>query len=141
MIEAGLGGRYDATNVIPSRVQVLTNVGLEHTRWLGPTVADIAREKLAVVRDGATLVVGEGCIPTPAMRPPRRPASTVRRSSSPLPRTRRALAARGAFQRRTSRSPRRRGRGASWAARPRRRRRRRARCTCPGRFEVVDRAR
>jgi dihydrofolate synthase / folylpolyglutamate synthase len=59
VIEAGLGGRYDATNVIPSRVQVLTNVGLEHTRWLGPTVADIACEKLAVVRDGATLVVGD----------------------------------------------------------------------------------
>jgi dihydrofolate synthase/folylpolyglutamate synthase len=58
VIEAGLGGRYDATNVIPSQVQVLTNVGLEHTRWLGPTVADIAAEKLAVVRDGATLVVG-----------------------------------------------------------------------------------
>jgi dihydrofolate synthase / folylpolyglutamate synthase len=36
---------------------VLTNVGLEHTRWLGPTVRDIAREKLAVVADGATLVV------------------------------------------------------------------------------------
>jgi dihydrofolate synthase / folylpolyglutamate synthase len=59
VVEAGLGGRYDATNVIPSRVQVLTNVGLEHTRWLGPTVRDIAREKLAVVREGATLVVGE----------------------------------------------------------------------------------
>jgi len=58
VIEAGLGGRYDATNVIPSRVQVLTNVGLEHTRWLGPTITDIAREKLAVVRDGGTLVVG-----------------------------------------------------------------------------------
>jgi dihydrofolate synthase/folylpolyglutamate synthase len=58
VVEAGLGGRYDATNVIPSRVQVLTNVGLEHTRWLGPTVTDIAREKLAVVRDGGTLVVG-----------------------------------------------------------------------------------
>ncbi|MDX6669424.1 MAG: dihydrofolate synthase / folylpolyglutamate synthase [Solirubrobacteraceae bacterium] len=58
VIEAGLGGRFDATNVIPSRVQVLTNIGLEHTRWLGPTVVDIAREKLAVVREGATLVVG-----------------------------------------------------------------------------------
>jgi dihydrofolate synthase / folylpolyglutamate synthase len=57
VIEAGLGGRYDATNVIPSGVQVLTGVGLEHTRWLGPTVADIAEEKLAVVRDHATLVV------------------------------------------------------------------------------------
>jgi dihydrofolate synthase/folylpolyglutamate synthase len=59
VVEAGLGGRYDATSVIPSEVQVLTNVGLEHTRWLGPTISDIAREKLAVVRDGATLVVGE----------------------------------------------------------------------------------
>ena len=45
MIEAGLGGRYDATNVIPSSVQVLTNVGLEHTRWLGPTIADIAERE------------------------------------------------------------------------------------------------
>jgi len=59
VIEAGLGGRYDATNVIPSRVQVLTNVGLEHTRWLGPTIHDIAEEKLAVVRDGGALVTGE----------------------------------------------------------------------------------
>ena len=58
VIEAGLGGRYDATNVIPSRVQVLTTVALEHTRWLGPTIEDIAREKLAVVRDHATLVTG-----------------------------------------------------------------------------------
>jgi dihydrofolate synthase / folylpolyglutamate synthase len=58
VIEAGLGGRYDATNVIPSKVQVLTSVGLEHTRWLGPTITDIAREKLDVVRDHATLVTG-----------------------------------------------------------------------------------
>ena len=55
-VEAGLGGRYDATSVIPSRVQVLTGVGLEHTRWLGPTLTHIAEEKLAVVRDGAILV-------------------------------------------------------------------------------------
>jgi dihydrofolate synthase/folylpolyglutamate synthase len=58
VIEAGLGGRYDATNVIPSKVQVLTNVGLEHTRWLGPTIAHVASEKLDIVRPGATLVVG-----------------------------------------------------------------------------------
>ncbi len=57
VVEAGLGGRYDATNVIPSRVQVLTGIDLEHTRWLGPRLEDIAEEKLAVVRDGATLVV------------------------------------------------------------------------------------
>jgi dihydrofolate synthase / folylpolyglutamate synthase len=59
VVEAGLGGRHDATNVLGAPVVVLTNVGLEHTRWLGPTVADIAAEKLAVVRPGATLVTGE----------------------------------------------------------------------------------
>src|SRR6201985_134834 len=59
VIEAGLGGRYDATNVIPSRVQVLTSVGLQHTRWLGPTITDIAREKLDVVQPGGTLVLGD----------------------------------------------------------------------------------
>jgi dihydrofolate synthase/folylpolyglutamate synthase len=63
VVEAGLGGRYDATNVLASSVTVLTNVGLEHTRWLGPTVTDIAREKLAVLRPGTTLVVGAGLHP------------------------------------------------------------------------------
>jgi dihydrofolate synthase/folylpolyglutamate synthase len=58
VVEAGLGGRYDATAVIESDVAVLTNVGLEHTRWLGPTVRDIATEKLAVVRAGTTLALG-----------------------------------------------------------------------------------
>jgi dihydrofolate synthase/folylpolyglutamate synthase len=58
VVEAGLGGRYDATNVIPSKVQVLTGVSLEHTRWLGPRIADIAREKLAVVQPGGVLVLG-----------------------------------------------------------------------------------
>ncbi len=38
VIEAGLGGRFDATNVIPSSVTVLTSIGLDHTRWLGPAL-------------------------------------------------------------------------------------------------------
>ncbi len=58
VVEAGLGGRYDATAVVESQVTVLTNVGLEHTRWLGPTVRDIAAEKLAVLRPGTTLALG-----------------------------------------------------------------------------------
>jgi dihydrofolate synthase / folylpolyglutamate synthase len=58
VIEAGLGGRYDATSVIDAKVTALTNVGLEHTRWLGPTVHDIAEEKLAVLAPGATLALG-----------------------------------------------------------------------------------
>lgn len=60
VIEAGLGGRYDATSVIEPHVTALTNVGLEHTRWLGPTITDIAEEKLAVVPVGGTLVLGLG---------------------------------------------------------------------------------
>ena len=66
VIEAGLGGRYDATNVIPSKVQVLTSVGLEHTRWLGPTITDIAREKLDVVQAHGTLVLAAGLHPDAA---------------------------------------------------------------------------
>jgi dihydrofolate synthase/folylpolyglutamate synthase len=58
VIEAGLGGRLDATNVIPSRVTALTSVGLEHTQWLGGTTLEIAAEKLDVLRRHTTLVVG-----------------------------------------------------------------------------------
>jgi dihydrofolate synthase / folylpolyglutamate synthase len=58
-IEAGLGGRLDATNTIPSRVTVLTSIGLDHTEWLGETEVEIAAEKLAVLRDQTTLVLGQ----------------------------------------------------------------------------------
>ncbi len=58
VVEAGLGGRYDATNVIGSEVQILTSVSLEHTRWLGATITAIAEEKTDVVQPGGTLVVG-----------------------------------------------------------------------------------
>jgi dihydrofolate synthase/folylpolyglutamate synthase len=59
VIEAGLGGRLDATNVIPSKLTVLTSVGLDHTEWLGETLEEIAAEKLAVLRDHTTLLHGE----------------------------------------------------------------------------------
>ena len=95
VIEAGLGGRYDATNVIPSKVQVLTSVGLDHTRWLGDTIEEIAAEKLAVVRDHATLVI-----------PPDLPAEAVAIAEAKNARLIQAerdlgldLAARGSFQR------------------------------------------
>jgi dihydrofolate synthase/folylpolyglutamate synthase len=58
VVEAGLGGRLDATNTIPSKVTVLTSVGLDHTEWLGETEEEIAAEKLAVLRDHTTLVLG-----------------------------------------------------------------------------------
>ena len=59
VVEAGLGGRHDATNVLETRVVVLTNVALEHTEVLGDTREEIAAEKLAVVRPGAVVVLGE----------------------------------------------------------------------------------
>jgi len=59
VVEAGLGGRLDATNVLDAPVVVLTNVDLEHTDVLGETREEIAREKLAVIRPGATAVLGE----------------------------------------------------------------------------------
>jgi dihydrofolate synthase/folylpolyglutamate synthase len=58
VVEAGLGGRLDATNTIPSRVAVLTSIGLDHTAWLGESELEIAAEKLAVLRDHTTLVLG-----------------------------------------------------------------------------------
>jgi dihydrofolate synthase / folylpolyglutamate synthase len=59
-VEAGLGGRFDATNVLGDvAVVVLTNVGLDHTDVLGATRDAIAAEKLAVVRSGCSVVIGE----------------------------------------------------------------------------------
>jgi dihydrofolate synthase / folylpolyglutamate synthase len=59
VVEAGLGGRHDATNVLDAGVVVLTNVALEHTDVLGETREEIAAEKLAVVSPGAVVVLGE----------------------------------------------------------------------------------
>ena len=59
VVEAGLGGRLDATNVLDAEVVALTNVALDHTDVLGDTREQIADEKLAVVAPGATVVLGE----------------------------------------------------------------------------------
>lgn len=100
VVEAGLGGRYDATNVIPSRVQVLTGVGLEHTRWLGPTISDIAGEKLDVVTEGGTLVLANELHPDAVAVAQdvaaRRGARIVRAGADPGV----TVGAPGAFQRR-----------------------------------------
>jgi dihydrofolate synthase/folylpolyglutamate synthase len=57
VVEAGLGGRHDATNVLRTRVVLLTNVGLDHTDVLGNTLESIAREKLAVAREDGIVVL------------------------------------------------------------------------------------
>ena len=59
VVEAGLGGRHDATNVLDAPVVVLTNVALEHANVLGETREAIAAEKLAVAGPGALVVLGE----------------------------------------------------------------------------------
>jgi dihydrofolate synthase/folylpolyglutamate synthase len=59
VVEAGLGGRHDATNVLATRVVVLTNVALDHMDVLGDTREAIAAEKLAVVQTGTVVVLGE----------------------------------------------------------------------------------
>jgi len=102
VVEAGLGGRYDATSVIDAPVTVLTNVGLEHTRWLGPTVRDIAEEKLAVVCPGGTLVLGswlagEALAVAQRVAGERKARIVCVEEEAP---GRPALAARGPFQRR-----------------------------------------
>jgi dihydrofolate synthase/folylpolyglutamate synthase len=67
VVEAGLGGRLDATNVLPSRVTALTSIALDHTLLLGDTETQIAAEKLAVLRDHAVLVLGEVSAPVRAL--------------------------------------------------------------------------
>ena len=59
VVEVGLGGRWDATNVADADVAVVTNVSLDHAEILGPTVADIAGEKAGIVKPASTLVLGE----------------------------------------------------------------------------------
>ncbi len=59
VVEVGLGGRWDATNVADATVAVVTNVSVDHAEILGPTLADIAREKAGIVNPGSLLVLGE----------------------------------------------------------------------------------
>jgi dihydrofolate synthase/folylpolyglutamate synthase len=64
--EVGLGGRWDATNVVDANVAVVTNIGLDHVEFLGPTRADVAGEKAGIVKPDSTLVLGER---DPELRP------------------------------------------------------------------------
>ena len=59
VVEVGMGGTWDATNVIDGRVAVVTNVSIDHVAFLGATPAEIAMEKAGIVKPGATLVLGE----------------------------------------------------------------------------------
>ncbi len=59
VVEAGLGGRLDSTNVLTPLLSVITNIGMDHTEFLGNTLAGIAREKAGIIKPGVPAVVGE----------------------------------------------------------------------------------
>ena len=59
VIEVGMLGRWDATNVVHADVAVITNIALDHTEYAGPTVFDIAREKVGIIKEGSDVVIGD----------------------------------------------------------------------------------
>ncbi|MBJ3814432.1 bifunctional tetrahydrofolate synthase/dihydrofolate synthase [Shimwellia pseudoproteus] len=63
ILEVGLGGRLDATNIVDSDVAVVTSIALDHTDWLGPDRESIGREKAGIFRPGKPAVVGEPEMP------------------------------------------------------------------------------
>ncbi|MGA3160929.1 MAG: folylpolyglutamate synthase/dihydrofolate synthase family protein [Terracidiphilus sp.] len=56
VLEVGMGGRLDATNVVSPLLSIITDISLDHTEWLGTTIAAIAREKAGILRQGGTLI-------------------------------------------------------------------------------------
>ena len=56
ILEVGMGGRLDATNIVEPLVSVITDISLDHTEWLGPTITDIAREKAGILRENGVMV-------------------------------------------------------------------------------------
>lgn len=58
LVEVGMGGRFDSTNVVVPEVSAITNIALEHTRYLGDTLEEIAFEKAGIIKRGVPVVVG-----------------------------------------------------------------------------------
>lgn len=59
VIEVGLGGRLDSTNIIVPQLSIITNIGLDHTGILGNTLSEIAAEKAGIIKEGVPVVIGE----------------------------------------------------------------------------------
>jgi dihydrofolate synthase/folylpolyglutamate synthase len=59
VIETGMGGRLDSTNIITPELSIITNIGLDHTQFLGPDLISIAREKGGIIKPGVPVVIGE----------------------------------------------------------------------------------
>ena len=56
VLEVGMGGTWDCTNVVPGDVEVIAPIGLDHAAWLGGTIEEVAANKAGIIKDGATLV-------------------------------------------------------------------------------------
>jgi dihydrofolate synthase/folylpolyglutamate synthase len=56
VLEVGMGGRLDATNVVEPLISIVTDISLDHMEWLGPTITAIAREKAGILRRGGTMI-------------------------------------------------------------------------------------
>ena len=59
ILETGMGGRLDATNICLPELTIITNIGLDHTQWLGNTLGAIASEKAGIMKDGVPVIIGE----------------------------------------------------------------------------------
>ncbi|HET8803790.1 MAG TPA: folylpolyglutamate synthase/dihydrofolate synthase family protein [Aequorivita sp.] len=59
IIEVGMGGRLDSTNIITPEVSVITNIGLDHTQFLGDTLEKVAGEKAGIIKEGIPVIIGE----------------------------------------------------------------------------------
>src|SRR5579863_2851162 len=91
VVEVGLGGRLDSTNIVDGEIAVVTNIGLEHTEILGKTRAKIAREKVGILKPGAVLITPLDAVDeagrvlvaradelgSPVIRPPLPEAATI----------------------------------------------------------------
>ncbi len=58
LVECGLGGKYDATNIVHPQIAVLTRIGIDHTERLGRTIEEIAQDKAGIIEDGCKVVIG-----------------------------------------------------------------------------------
>ena len=87
VIEVGVLGMWDATNVVDSQVAVITNIGMDHNEFAGPTLADVAREKAGIIKPDSAAIIGETdpAIVEVLIAPPRRPGCCAASTSRPPP--------------------------------------------------------
>ena len=64
IMETGMGGRLDSTNVVNSILSIITNIGLDHTAFLGNTIAEIAVEKAGIIKENIPVIIGERQVET-----------------------------------------------------------------------------